>query len=77
MSVPSECQQSASGGAVVCLLEGRGEGERDRANEGRGRTGERERERGREGRQENFSLLRSHRGSVCVCVRVLERRPCR
>lgn len=24
-SVPSECQQSALGGAVVCLLEGRGE----------------------------------------------------
>ena len=60
---------------------GRGEGERDRANEGRGRTGERgeregvrerererERERGREGRQENFSLLRSHGGSVCVCA---------
>lgn len=69
MPVPSECQQSALGGAVVCLLEGRGEGERDRANEGRGRTGEREeRHREREGRQENFSLLRSHGGSVCVCA---------
>lgn len=33
--VPSECQQSALGGAVVCLLKGRGEGERDRANEER------------------------------------------
>lgn len=32
--------------------------------------GEQEREGGeeREGRKENFSLLRSYRGSVCVCA---------
>lgn len=51
---------------MVCLLQGRGEGERDRATEGR--EGESRREREREGRKENFSLLRSHRGSVCVCA---------
>lgn len=44
---PSECQQSALGGAVVCLLEGRGEGER-----GIGRMkGGGEQERGRAGKK--------------------------
>lgn len=45
---------------MVCLLKGRGEGERDG---GRGRIE-------REGREENFSVLRSHGGSVRWCVYV-------
>lgn len=53
---------------MVCLLEGRGEGER--ANEERrGEDRREERERGRAGRQENFSVVRSHGGRVCACVR--------
>lgn len=72
---PSECQQSASGGAVVCLLQGRGEGERDRATEGR--EGENRREREGEGGQERklFTSEEPQRKRVRVCV--LERRPCR
>ena len=38
-SAPFECQQSALGGAVVCLLEGRGEGEGE-GERGRGRSSE-------------------------------------
>lgn len=61
---------------MVCLLKGRGEGERERANEGRkgGREGggqqQRETQRGeeRESREENFSLLSRHGGSACVCA---------
>lgn len=53
---PFEHQQSASGGAVVCLLEGRGGGE-GLGERGRGRSSE------REGEQENFSVLGA-RGSA-------------
>lgn len=70
---PSECQQSASGGAVVCLLQGRGEGERDRATEGREGGGEQEREGGQE--RKLFTSEEPQRKRVRVCV--LERRPCR
>lgn len=65
---------------MVCLLEGRGEGER--ANEGRGENGREDEEREGTAGKKTFHL-RSSGGSVCecacvyVCVNVLERRPCR
>lgn len=72
--VPSECQQSALGGAVVCLLKGRGEGERERANGGReggrGTTAERDTERGgeREQGRKLFTSEQARRKRVCVCA---------
>lgn len=71
-SVPFECQISALGGKLVCLLKGRGEEERDggrgrieRASE---RAGERERERGQGRKLFTSEEPRRKRVLVCVCV---------